>query len=76
MGAIKTNRCGLKQLIEKDNRKREQSQSSDIKYEKCICCHKRLSIPMDMEIEFRSFYIEGAGQLCYDCFQELYKRKN
>ena len=27
------------------------------------------------EIEFRPFYIEGAGQLCYDCYHELYTKR-
>ena len=60
-------------MIEK-NRNGENSQCSDKKYEQCICCHKTLNIPLDVEIEFRPFYIEGAGQLCYDCYQELYVR--
>lgn len=42
------------------------------KYEKCACCHKRLNILKSEEIEFRPFYIEGAGQLCYECYHELY----
>ena len=42
------------------------------KYEECVCCHKRLDICRNEKIEFRPFYIEGAGQLCYDCYHELY----
>lgn len=42
-------------------------------YEECVCCHRKLSISKNEEIEFRPFYIEGAGQLCYDCYHELYK---
>ena len=41
-------------------------------YEQCVFCHRRLDIPKDMDIELRPFYIEGAGQLCYDCYSELY----
>lgn len=41
-------------------------------YETCVCCHKKVNILKNREIEFRSFYIEGAGQLCYDCYHELY----
>ena len=48
----------------------------DSLYETCVCCHKRLKIPRNQEIEFRSFYIEGAGQLCYDCYQELYRKNS
>lgn len=42
-------------------------------YEICVCCQKRLEIPRNQDIEFRPYYIEGAGQLCYDCYQELYR---
>lgn len=41
-------------------------------HEECACCHKKLEIPRNEEIELRPFYIEGAGQLCYDCYHELY----
>ena len=42
-------------------------------YELCVCCHKKINISKAVDIEFRPFYIEGAGQLCYDCFHELYR---
>lgn len=45
---------------------------SDSKYETCVCCHKKINISKNEEIELRPFYIEGAGQLCYDCYHELY----
>lgn len=43
-------------------------------YEICVCCHRKVNVSKNEEIEFRSFYIEGAGQLCYDCFHELYAK--
>lgn len=43
------------------------------RYEHCVRCHKQLNIPVEMEIDIRPFYIEGAGQLCYDCYQEIYR---
>lgn len=41
-------------------------------YEHCVCCHRKVKVLKNEEIEYRQFYIEGAGQLCYDCFQKLY----
>lgn len=38
----------------------------------CIRCHKHLNIPVELEIDYRPFYVEGAGQLCYDCYHEIY----
>lgn len=46
----------------------------DAEYEQCVCCHKKVCISKDEYIEFRPFYIEGAGQLCYDCYHELYPK--
>lgn len=43
-------------------------------YEICVCCHRKVNVLKNEEIEFRPFYIEGAGQLCYDCFHELYAK--
>ena len=44
-----------------------------IQFEICVRCHKQLQIPVDLEIDYRSCYVEGAGQLCYDCYHEIYK---
>lgn len=50
-----------------------RSTQENKKYERCVCCHRTVSILKDEVIDFRPFYIEGAGQLCYDCFHELYR---
>lgn len=47
--------------------------NQDKEYEICVCCHKQVKIFKDEEIEFRPFYIEGAGQLCYDCYHKIYR---
>lgn len=53
---------------------RDQNINSDDDYEVCVCCHKRVNISKDKHIEFRPFYIKGAGQLCYDCYHEVYMK--
>lgn len=55
-----------------DMEKRKAARQQADGYERCACCHRRVDIPEDMDIEFRPFYIEGAGQLCYDCYHTLY----
>lgn len=52
--------------------KKIKKEEKNIKYEVCICCHKELRIPVDLEIDYRPFYIEGAGQICYDCYHKIY----
>lgn len=43
-------------------------------YEICVLCKKMTKVPFVQSIEQRNFYIEGAGQLCYNCYWDLYKR--
>ena len=42
-------------------------------YECCVRCHRQLDIPVERAIGRRPFYIEGAGQLCSDCYHEIYR---
>lgn len=38
----------------------------------CILCGKVTEAVKDQPLSERKFYIEGAGQLCKECYQELY----
>lgn len=49
---------------------------TDEDYEKCVCCHKTMSIPIKTNISERKYYVEGAGQLCQKCHYELYPEYN
>ena len=42
-------------------------------FESCILCKKLLDIPKIQSITCRQFYIEGAGQLCEECYRDLYE---
>ena len=44
-------------------------------FEKCDLCGELTDIPVDMPIQERKGYIEGAGQLCPKCYFELYVKK-
>ena len=37
--------------------------------DKCILCGKDSPYEMDVNIDYRHGYIEGAGQLCTNCYQ-------
>ncbi len=41
-------------------------------FERCAACGKKTGVSADMPIEMRSCYVEGAGQLCRDCWAEIY----
>ena len=45
--------------------------------DKCVTCGNKSLYDKEEHIDFRIGYIEGAGQLCLDCYNELYvKKKN
>jgi len=42
-----------------------------IEYEICVSCGGITDIPKDMHIDFRRNYIQGAGQVCPKCADNL-----
>lgn len=44
--------------------------------EKCVICGKETNEPIDKPIDFRYYYIEGAGQLCEECYFKLMNKKS
>lgn len=38
-----------------------------IEKEICVLCGAKTKVPTNKHIDLRAFYIEGSGQLCYDC---------
>lgn len=43
--------------------------------ETCVLCNKVTEVPKDLHIDFRDYYIEGVGQLCQDCYFDLYENR-
>lgn len=41
------------------------------KMEKCVLCGEQTNVPVSMDINLRKFYIEGAGQLCKECYDKI-----
>lgn len=39
--------------------------------ETCLLCGKNTEVPISKPIGERRFYIEGAGQLCEECYRSL-----
>ena len=40
--------------------------------DKCITCNEESLYDKDINIKFRLGYIEGAGQLCLECYDKIY----
>jgi len=39
--------------------------------ETCVSCGKETNVPKNLHVDFRRYYIEGAGQLCDDCGKKI-----
>jgi hypothetical protein len=38
----------------------------------CVVCGKETEYTKDTHIDLREYYIEGAGQLCEECYVSIY----
>ena len=43
-----------------------------IEFDKCVRCGEPSPYPVEYPIEHRNFNMRDIGQLCTDCFKELY----
>jgi len=43
--------------------------------DKCISCGKETEYEREIHIDYRVYYVEGAGQLCRECFERVYKEE-
>lgn len=41
----------------------------------CICCNKDTGVLSCANVDLRKNYIDGAGQLCDECFVGIYDKK-
>lgn len=48
--------------------------SHEIKKENCVSCNKKTHVNEDVDIEFRDYYIRGVGQLCQECYIDIYEK--
>lgn len=61
--------------MKKENKERKIEQNKKGKEEKCVVCGANTGYTFDISIFERQFYIEGAGQLCPKCHDEIYGKK-
>lgn len=43
--------------------------------EKCVVCNKQTDVPINLNTNLRCYYIDGAGQLCEKCYNNLDDKK-
>ena len=54
--------------------KREKQTGSEVEH--CVICGKPTEYRTDTPINKRDCYVDGAGQLCRECFRRFYLSKN
>ena len=47
----------------------------DDKIDKCVLCGKPTDYSKDTPVYNRDYYVDGAGQLCPDCYKDLYLKE-
>ena len=55
-----------------DDKKRFDLNYDKIFKDKCVSCGEPTLYDKHDHVDFRIGYIEGSGQLCLDCYDELY----
>ena len=48
----------------------------DTNKELCIRCGKETEYDVSTPVDMRQFYAEGSGQLCKECWWELYEQQH
>ena len=67
--AIKSNHNMFQGLLWKEEKMEEKILSE---HDKCVLCGEETKYPKGTHINFREHYIEDAGQLCPQCYQDIY----
>lgn len=44
------------------------------KYEDCVSCGKETTDKKSTHVDLRQYYVDGAGQLCADCYDRVYSQ--
>lgn len=57
-------------------RKERAKEKFQEEYEECVLCHKKMHIRVSQPVCIRKFYIEGGGQLCKNCYQNVYLNRS
>ena len=71
-GKLRSNRLGEEETMPKEENQKESSGTRGGAVDLCISCKGRTRYDQFDHIDDRLFYIEGAGQLCPECFDLLY----
>ena len=60
-------------IIKQRKNDMETAKTEKVEMDACINCGKETEYPKNMHIDYRFNYVEGAGQLCHECYEKIYK---
>ena len=49
--------------------------SENRQFESCVLCGQETEYTVNDSISLRNYYIDGAGQLCEECYKKYEKQK-
>ena len=62
-------------IEDRKNCRRSRSKSgSRRQMERCVFCWQLTDVPKNAPISWRKYYVQGQGQLCKNCYYELFKQ--
>ena len=64
---------GSKLSIEEEQNIINQNETLKKEMDSCVSCGCETIYPKRMHIDYRFYYVEGAGQLCKECYEKIYK---
>jgi len=47
-------------------------ETDGVKLDKCVLCNADTPYTEHTHIDYRNFYVEGAGELCVECYDKVY----
>ena len=53
----------------------QKNKSESRQFERCVRCGKETEYTTDDPITIRYHYVDGAGQLCKECYEKIDSRK-
>ena len=68
-------RFWTKEPAERVNKTFTEFEKNGVQTDLCVLCHGNTGVPTRTPVQSRRYYVEGAGQLCAQCYRELYARQ-
>lgn len=48
-----------------------KTKESDV-FESCVVCNGKTPVRRDTPVDKRALYVKGIGQVCYDCWHQVF----